>query len=295
MNAPELLPAIAAEPGIYYGMPAEQYHRVEAMSASGAKKMLRSPQHYKLMRDTPSEPTDAMQFGTAVHAGVLEPDTFAQVVICEPSDAPRRPTSAQLRAKKPSPETIDAIAFWQEFNRASIGKIVLSAEDHARALNCIAAVRAHPAAQKLLDGAAIETSVFWRDGRYGVPCKSRRDIVSHGGISDLKTCADASPEAFARSIATFLYHCQAAAYFSGHEHVCNETPRFFCLIAVESDPPHGVAVYSLPSNAILAGAHLWNIALERYAEALASGQYPGYPQTIETITLPKWATTFNAY
>lgn len=283
----------AFEPGLFRDMPAELYHEVEAMSASGEKKMLKSPQHYKLMRDTPNEPTAAMEFGTAVHCGVLEPDSFAQRVICPPRDAPRKPTSAQINAKKPSPESLDAIAYWQAFNRECIGKIVLSAEDHARALACIAAVRAHPAAMALLDGGERELSLFWNDGRYGVPCKCRDDIFSHGGVTDLKTCQDASPDGFGRQIASLQYHLAAAHYISGHEHVIGESPRFYCFIAVESEPPHAVATYALGGASVLAGKHLADIALGRYAEALQRGEWPGYPSTIEVLDVPRWALKFN--
>lgn len=293
MNALAELPAALFEAGIFADMPAEEYHKREAMSASGIKKMLQSPQHYMLMRTRPSEPTDAMQFGSAVHCGALEPDRFASAVLCPPADAPKKPTAAQWNAKKPSPETLDAIAFWQAFNRECIGRIVLTRDDHARAQRCIDAVRAHPAAAALLEGAEREVSLFWNDARYGVPCKSREDIYSHGGITDLKTTTDASPEGFGKQIANLLYHVQGAHYISGSEHVRNESPRFFAFIAVESEEPHAVAVYALPGNAILAGAHLANRALERYAAALANGQWSGYPDTIELIKLPAWALRFD--
>lgn len=265
-------------PGVFYGLPAADYHRREAMSASGAKKMLRSPQHYKLMRDTPSVPTAAMEFGTVVHAGVLEPGTFGEVVAIAPEVDKR---------------TKDGKAEWGAFAAANAGRIILSADDHSRALACVAAVRAHPAASKLLDGGEREMSLFWNDGRYKVPCKARYDAFNHGGVIDLKTTQDASPEAFGRSCATFLYHAQAAMYLSAGEHALNATPRFFAFICVESEPPHGVACYILPSAAIQAGAVLINIALERYAAALASGQWPGYSETIDALPFPKWALRFD--
>ena len=271
--------AVEFLPGVFYGLPAEHYHAVEAMSSSGAKKMLRSPAHYKLMRTQASEPTAAMQFGTAVHEGVLEPKTFAERVVAAP-EINRRTKAGQEE--------------WAAFQAANAGRLVLAADDHARALRCIDAVRSHPAASKLLDGAHTEVSLFWHDGRYKVPCKMRADALNFGGLIDLKTTQDASADGFARQAASLLYHLQAAFYCSGSEHVLNASPEFFAFVAVESEEPHAVAVYALPSNAILAGQHLANVALERYAAALAAGVWPGYPDTIETLQLPKWATTFNA-
>lgn len=284
MNAtsPLVLAQPAAPPpfvaGEFADMPAAVYHQVEAMSAGGAKKILRSPQHYRLMRTTPNEPTSAMEFGTVVHAGVLEPDTFHRVVAVAP-DCDKR--------------TKDGKAEWAQFAFDNAGRIILKADELARAQRCIDAVRAHPAASRLLDGGRSEVSLFWNDGKYKVPCKCRWDKLNCGGGMDLKTTLDASPEGFARQIASLQYHVAAAHYISGHEHVLNESPEFFAFIAVESEPPHAVACYVLPANAILAGMHQINIAYSRYAEALSAGTWPGYPPTIEAIQIPRWALRFD--
>jgi exodeoxyribonuclease VIII len=240
--------------------------------------MLQSPLHYKLARTFASVPSAAMQFGTAVHCGVLEPQRFDAAVACAPTVDKR---------------TKDGRAEWAAFVAGNAHKVVLDADAYERAHNTISAVRAHPGAAELLDGALFEVSLFWNDARYGVPCKCRWDLFNHGGVVDLKTTSNASPAEFARQIVNFNYHVQAAHYLSGGEHARNEAPRFFAFIVVESEPPHAVACYALPGNAILAGAHLMNQALERYAAALAAGEWPGYPDTIEQIQLPRWATQFN--
>lgn len=279
MNDRALQPAEFV-PGLFPAMPASVYHGIEAMSASGAKKMLRSPQHYKLMRTQASTPTAAMEFGTVVHAGVLEPETLNDCVAVMPPGINKR--------------TKEGKAVLERFVADNPGKILLDGDDWFRAEACIKAVREHPAAAKLLDGGERELSLFWNDRKHGVPCKSRLDAFNHGGVIDLKTTQDASPEQFARQIASYLYHMQGAFYCSAAEHVMGEAPAFFAFIAVESEPPHAVACYVLPSNAIMAGAHLCSIALTRYAHALATGEWPGYSETIDVITLPAWATKFNA-
>jgi hypothetical protein len=280
-------------PGIYRSMAAERYHAVEAFSSGGARALLRSPQHYKLERETPNEPTDRMIFGTVVHTGVLEPLQLEARVAAVPTGAPKRPTAAQINAKKPSLETLEAIAFWTAFDAANADKIVLSLEDYKRALRCIDAVQSHSGARTLIEGAETEVSLFWLDARYKVPCKCRWDISNHGGVADLKTTEDASNSAFARQAANFFYHMQGAHYLSGGEHVCNATPQFFAFVAVESNEPHGVACYHLGGDAVLAGTHLLNVALDRYAHALAEGRWPGYPETIEPLRFPKWAMRFD--
>ncbi len=153
---------------------------------------------------------------------------------------------------------------------------------------------AHPAARWLLEGSRREVSAFWVDGKYGVPCKARFDLLNHGGIGDVKTCADASPDAFVKSIGSFYYHLQAAFYFNAAEHALEGTPEFFAFIAVESEPPYEVACYQLDSASLLAGARLADIALARYKAAIDSGKWPGYVQTIEKISAPRWALRMAA-
>ena len=279
MNAIE--PVFPAAPSIFLDMPAEQYHAIEALSASGGKKMLRSPQHYRLDRDQPGEQTPAMRFGSAVHAAVLEHDTFEAAV---------------LRAPKFDRRTKDGKAAAEAFDAQAAGRLVLAEEDHDRCLRIRDAVLAHPGASQLLAGTVREVSLFWTDGRFGVPCKSRLDAWgrdSHGGIADLKTCQDASPDAFGRTIANYLYHLQGAFNFIGCEHVLGRTPNFFALIAVESEPPHAVACYVLEHAHLLAGARLAEEALSRYQQALESGQWPGYGDLIQPARLPSWALKFD--
>lgn len=272
MNAPEFLP------GIYTDMPAAEYFRVPAISASGAKKLLRSPAHYLESLKRPSEPTPNMVFGSAVHTGALEPQRFADDVICAPDINKRTKVGA---------------AEWEAFQAANAGKIILSPDDYARCVNTIAVVRQHPAAFKLLDGATIEQSLFWLDAKFGVPCKARWDAWNHGIIVDLKTCQDASAEAFGRSCATYLYDVQSANYISAAEHVMNESPRAFVFVAVETEPPHAVAVYAAQSDMILAGRHRMDIALERYLEIRETGVYRGYADLIQPLKFPKYATRFD--
>lgn len=279
VSAAALATPAGFEPGYFRDLPAADYFAVEAMSASGAKKMIRSPAHYKLMRDTPSEPTAAMQFGTAVHGAVLEPGWLSANVAIAPAVDKR---SAAGKAE------------WAAFNAANAGRIILSADDLLRVTRCMEAVNTHPAAAKLLAGADTEGSMFWVDGKYHVPCKGRFDARNRGGFIDLKTTTDASPEGFARSAATFLYHVQAAHYLSGAEHALGETPRFFAFIAVETDEPFAVACYVLPPEAVRVGGGLMDLALERYAAALESGRWPGYPTTIDTLPFPRWAMKVNA-
>lgn len=297
MNAPLVAvdPELYIPQGIWDGLPAETYFAVEALSQSGAKKIRKSCADYKLSREQKLEATDSMELGTAIHTGVLEPSEFDKRVCTIDDDAPKKPTSAQRRAKKPSPDTVAAVAWWDEFEARTAGRIVLPRQDFDRARRAIESVLAHPAAAALLAGAVVERSLFWRDRLYGVPCKARLDAWSVGSILvDLKSCRDASPESFPKTVADFEYHAQAAHYTSGCAHaMAGEIPSAFVIIAVETEEPYLTGVYQVPDDAIRAGEHLMSIALERYAKARETGRWPGYAPTIETLRMPRWALRFE--
>ena len=58
-------------------LPIADYHAVEEISHSGIVKLLKSPEHYLQYKIGGDEPTPAMEFGSAFHAFILEPELFA--------------------------------------------------------------------------------------------------------------------------------------------------------------------------------------------------------------------------
>ena len=130
----------------------------------------------------------------------------------------------------------------------------------------------------------------WRDDASGLRCKGRIDclatIAGRAAIVDIKTTTDARPDAFARSIATYGYHFQAAHYLAGMRANGVDVVGFV-VIAVESRAPHGVAVYELDAEALEVGEERRRALLSTLAECRASGRWPGY--RTQTISLPRWA------
>lgn len=258
-------------------MPFADYRAHEALSQSGARKLLRSPAHFVTDRERPAEPTAAMRFGSAVHCAVLESEAFRD---------------RYAKAPKCDNRTTAGRAMHEQFLLNAAGKVALSEDEFETVQSCALAVRDHPGAMRLLQGARVEVSAFWQDRQHDVPCKARFDALSHGGIVDLKTATDASKDAFARSIATYGYDLQAAFYSIGHEHVLDATPEFYALIAVETEPPFAVACYELGSASIMAGMRMAEEALARYAQCRKADRWPGYADTIEPIDTPGWARKF---
>lgn len=261
-------------PGVRDGMSIEAYHAMPALSSTGIKVLRRSPAHYLAYRATPWDPTPAMRIGTAIHTLVLEPHRAADVVLMPVFN----------NRSKYGREDRDA---WLEANK---GLQAFSEEDFQRVHAAAYAVSQHTGAQALLSNGVPERSVFWRDAAEGIECRARYDWHrADGGIVDLKSCQDASPEGASRAIAKFGYAISAAHYWAGHEHALNESPKFWAFIFVESDPPHGVACYVLDSASLLVGMEQCAAAYRAFAECLRTGRWPAYADTIEPIGLPAWA------
>jgi exodeoxyribonuclease VIII len=250
----------------------EQYHADPAVSASHLKAVMQSPYHYWSRYVDPDrkpvEPTTAMKLGSLAHCAILEPGELLQRYgVC----AARNTKAGKEQAERMAAERIEAV----------------TSTDMALALSMAAAVRNHPAAAALLADGKAEQSFWWTDTATGMRCKCRPDWYYGSTVVDIKTTTDASPQAFARSVATFAYHIQAAHYLEGLSDRCQR----FVFVAVEKTYPHAVAVYELDADALALGRTTRDNALDVIAGCQAAGVWPGYSDTIiQTISLPKWVT-----
>ena len=260
----------------HQGLSNEAYHALPAVSPSQLKVLARSPLHffdqYRAEDRERPEPTPAMLLGTALHTAVLEPELWDSTIAVPPHTFDRRTKVGKELAV--------------EFERQSAGKIVLSPDDAAQVKRMANAVRTHPAAKFLLDlPGRREASYTWTDAATGLACKTRPDWHSDDRriVVDVKTTIDASRVEFAKSMANFDYHVQAA---------WNQTAldaEQFITIAVEKARPFAVAVYPVSGAVIAAGQRRIDAAMTLLAECQASGKWPGYGDLLqEPIDLPGW-------
>ena len=77
-------------------------------------------------------------------------------------------------------------------------------------------------------------------------------------------------------------------YLDGWEALTGKRVPFY-VIAVETAPPHFVAVYEFPSDWLADAADQVTRARALYAECESTGDYPGYPTDITTLPRPRWA------
>lgn len=252
-----------------------EYHASPAISKSGLDLIRKAPAIYRWRQANPTEQTPAMRLGTLTHTVVLEPDAFAHSVIARPEGIDRRTSAGK--------------ADWAAFEIEADGKEIITVEEMAKLAAIQQAVHTHPAAAKALAGSpTIEQSIFWDVD--GIACRCRPDAVTEKGvIVDLKTTRDASQEGFAKSIAQYRYHVQAAFYSDGYKAAFGEAPRGFVFIAVETEPPYLVAVYVASEAMTQRGRIDYQTDLDTFRRCQESGTWPGYSDAPLTIDLPKWA------
>lgn len=184
--------------------------------------------------------------------------------------------------------------------------------------------------RKVLPPEAFEQILAMRDAVMNHPAAFA--ILHHVKdiIGDLKTTEDASPEGFAKSIANWRYDVQHAYYMDGtrlalEQGKCTPPqegkaelsvywtdpvtgvlcrcrpdfwrgyPKHFAFIAVEKKPPYAVGVYVLDSEGVEIGRAQYQHDLRVYAECVRTGEWPGYGDKIQTISLPAWHANKNAH
>lgn len=161
------------------------------------------------------------------------------------------------------------------------------------------AVMQHPMAAKLLDYSKglAEQSVYWIDPETGVLCRCRPDWWRQdlGIVLDVKTTDDASPEEFRRSLHKWRYHVQDPFYMDCIKQATGTRPRAFLFLAVEKKPPYAVAIYQLDAESVEQGRKEYRQDLDLYAECERTGQWPGYGERIQSISLPEWYLIRQSY
>lgn len=261
-------------PEIIKSLAPEVYHARDEISVHGLGTFAQCPKKYEWQKSNPPKQTDSMWWGQVIHTAVLEPCSFFE-------------TYAQASVKRTAKKA------WAEEEAAAAGKILLTEEEVAEATAIAREVRLHPTVNKLFSSphhlAPPETSFFWEDPETGVKCRARMDFnTSCGIVCDLKTTQNASPDAFSREIYNFRYHVQAAFYLWGAQH-CGVKADNFVFIAVEKSQPYLLALYVADQSMLELGHATFRRELNEFAECKKTGEFPGYPNSIQSISLPSYA------
>lgn len=258
LDTPPLILPTAFRPGIY-DLAIEAYLADRtSISSSGLKRILRSPldlQRY-LQRQHISSPM--LDFGTAAHCALLEPERFATEYIALPVQHTDLFHPADL----------------QLIEEAGHRKLFITQAQ----MDAIHGIRDQLAKRteivELLKQGKAEQSLFWRDEETQIRCKIRPDLlVLPHVILELKTTFNASLDVFQRTLQMQHYHLSAAMYLAGVRQLTGHTPNYVFLVACR-EPPYQVETYVPSKEMLQAGARLFREALNKLkAEKVLSASY----------------------
>lgn len=218
------------EPGIYFGLDEELYHRLPWCGSTDIKQLAFFPQDYwagsamNPLRPPPKEETPAMRFGTAIHYGVLYgEDVFRERYGYVEGDEGKEGVSAEglkdwitQQGGKPAKLKADNERMvWEQFDT-----LLLTEEQFQKVLLAHRTIRSNPHLVEAFSKGFPEVSIFWR--QEGVPCKCRIDYLKIKASVDLKSMSSrqrlatfdemALQDIFGRAL---RYDTQAAHYQDG--------------------------------------------------------------------------------
>ena len=235
-------------PGVWFGLPEDEYHHALALSSSGLKFLRASTLDFwarsPLCPDRADDESDAKIVGHAYHKRIIEGrgafeasyapeidpaefpnalrtnDEIRAAIIA--AGGPDKGTKALRKAElielllEYEPDALIWDRLVADHNRLHGGKILLPAHMMHKIEIAAAMIERHPQLSKAFTGGAPEVSIFWTDRATGVPCKARLDYWKPKAIVDLKSFENSLGlpvrKAIARAIANYRYHLQAAFY-----------------------------------------------------------------------------------
>lgn len=267
-------------PGLHAGVPEAAYRADPGVNVSllkvgvegSAADMLAYTKH-------PDPPTDAMKFGTAVHAYLLEPERFRSTWVVKP----------KIERRSNAGKADDAA-----WDAEHVGCTVIDADDLALIEGMGRAIEAHPVASKIIHAAGDrEVVAIWNHSATGVRCKARIDYanLAVGLLVDVKSAADSRPAPWRRQAARLHYAMQVAWYQRGYSIAADMDTDFVFIVpgSKATNGRHIVGVYSLEPEWVEAGERMCNTVLAGWLECVESGVYPDHCDNQTELRAPTWA------
>lgn len=231
------------EPGIYFGMPFDEYVNDWSLGSSDLGNLLISPSTYywwsKANPFRKDKETPALRYGRAVHKAVLEgqeafdaeyapkaPDPEPGMLVtledlkakCEELGLPKSGTKATLvrRIREAGDDTPIYEEVVEEYKAKAGNRIMLDPDVYGEIQMASKVIRMNPHLVNAFQGGYPEVSVFFE--HLGVPLRARFDYLKPKAVVDLKSTRNHLKmpwnTAVANAIARYDYPVQAAAYLA---------------------------------------------------------------------------------
>lgn len=282
--------------GLIDDLSEEYYRHYDAVSQSTLKEYKKSGAHGRASQIKDKEFKKHFNLGDAFHRATLTPKRFEETTAVIPDEMPD-----SKGVIKPTDKKMNSYKEWAEKNH---DKLILSSDERNTVVDMMASVHSHPIAGKILGSGRPEVSAFtemnapWFNGRTQkmeiarVRVKARFDWLHTINsipplILDLKSCEDARPEKFSKSILDWGYHIQAAFYLD-IAWLCGYEAESFKILAIEKEPPYACRLYTISEKAIERGREEYQMLLGTYAACEKHQQWDSYPEDDFTIDLPEF-------
>lgn len=241
---------------------------MDVLTSSGVRHLLKSPEHYRTWVESPDKETEAPRFGRALHCAVLQPEKFLNTYAFADFGDQRKKKNKAYKAN---------------FLAENKGKEILGLDDYNQINAMRRKLMAHPNASRLLCVPGVcETSVYCEID--GIKHRATPDkwIASANLLIDLKTTDSASKRRFTYSVQEYDYAVQAAFYSDvmcavGHE------VKTFLFLAIEKEPPFGIALYQLSNERLERAREDIRQAREILRVCLETNEWGGYPKDVQVI------------
>lgn len=232
--------------------------------------------HPKLNNEhKPKDPTDAMEFGTAVHSALFENWSVIEWV-----DADSWRTNAAKAAREDARARGRLPMLGSEREHvAAVARSVANAVGRNRDLDGIW-------------GGRFETTYVWQHN--GVWLRCRPDAISPDSrvILSLKTTGmSAEPDDYARTLTNAGTEVQAAFELAAVEAETKIRPRYLWAV-VEVEPPYACSILGLSPVMEDFGVRRMTAAVNRWRDCLTRNVWPSYPaEHAAFIEPPSYALT----
>lgn len=231
----------------------EEYHAGPGISSSKLKLLDESERHLEMAHLFHQE-TDSMDFGTLVHALVLEPEKESDYAVMPKFDG---------RTTVGKSEKLD----WLEDND---GKTIIDQTDFDRARRMADNVLA--IAGGLITLGVKEQSYFVEDDGLLLKCRTDNYIESHGIVVDLKTIASRKvgglTEYEMMHQVKHLRYDRSAAFYMKVLNLLDKPAEQFVFVFVDSTAPHMVKIRELEQSIINKATQEIDAMLDKYREYL---------------------------
>ena len=238
----------------------------------------------------PKKPGKPLIFGSNFDRMFLERETVVEI-----------PANVLAKVKgEISPHGAKSGGNWKAWEADHAGQLILKTSEYDIFRRMEERIRSHPDASQLIQGQE-QVSIRWEDQETGLPLKVRLDVLGDGRVVDIKTSADPTPGAFAKSIEKYGYHRQGGMYAPATELLLGR-PHEFYFVVIRNVEPHDVWCYVLGKDRktgrkwIDIGTEQIRERIDALAAAIKSNHWEpvGYGGTLK-LDRPQWAGSEDPY